>query len=216
MLNQFGLHATHWPDQEGPEFHLPHGEMLRLLRNTGFEVEALHELQAPEGPADEVRHTSKARLVAPLAGRGGQGGATAGMIVPVAFEERTGTRTTAGRSGSPGTSLWRRGRRAFSPGTRRGSRRAGSWSLAWRAPGGTTPTRSAETAAGEACRSAPRPGERARPESIAIETTDNRQVGWVPRELAAELAPAIDAGRAWTVGWCFARADPRPVTLAPD
>jgi hypothetical protein len=29
--------------------------MLRLLRQTGFEVEALHELQAPEGPEDEVR-----------------------------------------------------------------------------------------------------------------------------------------------------------------
>jgi SAM-dependent methyltransferase len=53
---QFGLHRTDWPDTEAPDFHLPHGEMLRLLRDTGFEVEALHELQAPEGPADERRH----------------------------------------------------------------------------------------------------------------------------------------------------------------
>ena len=29
--------------------------MLRLLRDTGFEVEALHELRAPEGDDDEVR-----------------------------------------------------------------------------------------------------------------------------------------------------------------
>ena len=29
--------------------------MLALLRDTGFEVEALHELQAPDGPDDEVR-----------------------------------------------------------------------------------------------------------------------------------------------------------------
>ena len=53
---QFGLHATEWPDQEAPDFHLPHGELLRLLRETGFEVNALHELRAPEGPEDEVRH----------------------------------------------------------------------------------------------------------------------------------------------------------------
>jgi SAM-dependent methyltransferase len=33
----------------------PTGEMLRLLRQTGFEVEALHELQAPGGPEAEVR-----------------------------------------------------------------------------------------------------------------------------------------------------------------
>ena len=52
---QFGLHRIDWPDAEGPDFHLPHGQMMRLLRETGFEVEALHELQAPEGPEDEVR-----------------------------------------------------------------------------------------------------------------------------------------------------------------
>jgi hypothetical protein len=52
---QFGLYRIDWPDAEGPDFHLPHGEMLRLLRETGFEVEALHELRAPEGPEDEVR-----------------------------------------------------------------------------------------------------------------------------------------------------------------
>ncbi len=50
---QFGLHRVEWHDADGPsvEFHLPHGEMLRLLRETGFEVEALHELQAaPDAP----------------------------------------------------------------------------------------------------------------------------------------------------------------------
>jgi len=52
---QLGLHRLDWPDQEAPDFHLPHGEMVGLLRRTGFEVEALHELYAPEGPEDEVR-----------------------------------------------------------------------------------------------------------------------------------------------------------------
>jgi SAM-dependent methyltransferase len=52
---QFGLHRVDWPDTEGPDFHLAHGDMLGLLRETGFEVEALHELPAPEGPEEEVR-----------------------------------------------------------------------------------------------------------------------------------------------------------------
>jgi SAM-dependent methyltransferase len=51
----FGMHRLEWPDQEAPDFHLPHSAMLRLLRDTGFEVEALHELRAPEGDDDEVR-----------------------------------------------------------------------------------------------------------------------------------------------------------------
>jgi SAM-dependent methyltransferase len=52
---QLGLHRIDWPEGE-TDFRLPHGEMLTLLRGTGFEVEALHELYAPGGPDDEVRH----------------------------------------------------------------------------------------------------------------------------------------------------------------
>ena len=51
---QFGLHRTDWPDAEGPDFHLSHSHMFRLLRDTGFEVEGLYELQAPAGE-EEVR-----------------------------------------------------------------------------------------------------------------------------------------------------------------
>jgi SAM-dependent methyltransferase len=54
--SQRGLHRLEWPDQDAPDFHLPHGEMVALLRETGFEVEALRELYAPEGPGDEVRY----------------------------------------------------------------------------------------------------------------------------------------------------------------
>jgi SAM-dependent methyltransferase len=44
----FGLHRFDWSDGS-VEFHLPHGEWIRLLRENGFDVEALIELQAPEG-----------------------------------------------------------------------------------------------------------------------------------------------------------------------
>lgn len=45
----FGMHRFEWPDDDSVEFHLPHGEMIRLLRDSGFEVEALVELRPPEG-----------------------------------------------------------------------------------------------------------------------------------------------------------------------
>jgi hypothetical protein len=54
--DQFGLHRIDWPGDEGTNFHLPHGELIKLLRDTGFEVEALRELKAPEGAEDDVPH----------------------------------------------------------------------------------------------------------------------------------------------------------------
>jgi SAM-dependent methyltransferase len=49
LLNdQFGLHSVTWPDDGSVEFQLPHGERIRVLRQAGFEIEALHELQVPE------------------------------------------------------------------------------------------------------------------------------------------------------------------------
>jgi SAM-dependent methyltransferase len=49
----FGMHRFDWHDQEGVvdavEFHLGHGDMIRLLRANGFEVEDLLEIRAPEG-----------------------------------------------------------------------------------------------------------------------------------------------------------------------
>jgi hypothetical protein len=46
---QFGLHSITWPDDHSVEFNLPHGERIRLLRENGFEIEALHEVQVPKG-----------------------------------------------------------------------------------------------------------------------------------------------------------------------
>jgi len=46
-----GLGRIAWTDESSVEFHVGHGDMIRLLRASGFEVEDLVELQAPEGAA---------------------------------------------------------------------------------------------------------------------------------------------------------------------
>ena len=48
---QVGLHRLDWTDEsgDGSEFQLSHGDWIDLLRETGFEVERLVELYAPEG-----------------------------------------------------------------------------------------------------------------------------------------------------------------------
>jgi HIRAN domain len=48
------------------------------------------------------------------------------------------------------------------------------------------------------------------PNAIAVDTADGDQLGWVPRELAAELAPQLDAGTPWSaVALRESRASPR-------
>ena len=53
---QFGLHSITWPDDGSTEFNLPHGERIRVLREAGFEIERLVELQVPED-APPSRHS---------------------------------------------------------------------------------------------------------------------------------------------------------------
>ena len=57
---QRGLRDCSWPDDESIEFHLAHGELLRLLRRCGFEVEDLIELYAPAGATTRYAHISAA------------------------------------------------------------------------------------------------------------------------------------------------------------
>jgi SAM-dependent methyltransferase len=44
---QFGMYDIAWPGEDGIEYHIGHGDWIRLLRQHGFEVEDLVELQAP-------------------------------------------------------------------------------------------------------------------------------------------------------------------------
>lgn len=45
---QFGLHRIDWPDTGEVEFHLGHGDWIDLLRASGFDVERMIELYAPD------------------------------------------------------------------------------------------------------------------------------------------------------------------------
>jgi SAM-dependent methyltransferase len=45
----FGLHRVEWTTDPGVEFHLTHGDWLRVLRANGFVVDALLEVRPPEG-----------------------------------------------------------------------------------------------------------------------------------------------------------------------
>jgi SAM-dependent methyltransferase len=53
---QFGMCRFEWlPDRE-VNFYIPHGEWIRVLRQNGFEVVALQELQAPAEATDHPRY----------------------------------------------------------------------------------------------------------------------------------------------------------------
>jgi SAM-dependent methyltransferase len=44
----FGLYRVEWPGELGVEFHLTHGDWIRLLRRSGFEIDDLIEVRPPE------------------------------------------------------------------------------------------------------------------------------------------------------------------------
>jgi SAM-dependent methyltransferase len=75
----FGMHESNWPDYPGEtEFHLAHGDWIALLRDNGFSIERLLEIQAPpnaqsdytwadpewaaQWPSEEVWIAKKAKL----------------------------------------------------------------------------------------------------------------------------------------------------------
>jgi len=45
LRSYFDMHRFEWPDDDSVEFHLPYGDMIRLLRANDFEVEDLLELR---------------------------------------------------------------------------------------------------------------------------------------------------------------------------
>jgi hypothetical protein len=49
----FGMYRTEWPNEPGVEFHLSHGDWIRLFRSSGFEIEDLIEVRPPVGATTE-------------------------------------------------------------------------------------------------------------------------------------------------------------------
>ena len=49
LRDYFGMHRFEWPDDDGLEFHLGHGDWIRVLRDNEFEILDLIEPRpAPE------------------------------------------------------------------------------------------------------------------------------------------------------------------------
>lgn len=100
--------------------------------------------------------------------------------------------------GWPATSSSRPAPAATWPATRPSSPPAACAPPAWLAPVATTPKRWPPTPAAPGSPLTLRrdPGNEHDPNAIAVDA-GAEQVGWVPREVAAELAPELDAGRPW-------------------
>lgn len=57
---QRGLYRIDWTDPDETEFQLGHGDWIRVLRESDFEIEELHELFAPDGAVDHEYYFSNA------------------------------------------------------------------------------------------------------------------------------------------------------------
>jgi SAM-dependent methyltransferase len=49
LRGAFGMYRVEWPNDPGVEFHLSHGDWIRLLRGSGFDVEDLVEVRPSAG-----------------------------------------------------------------------------------------------------------------------------------------------------------------------
>jgi SAM-dependent methyltransferase len=54
----FGMWRTKWPNYPGIEYHLSHGEWIRVLRDSGFVIDALHELRPGDDAVDHPYYYS--------------------------------------------------------------------------------------------------------------------------------------------------------------
>lgn len=54
----FGMQRFEWSDDDSIEFHLPHGELIALLRSSGLQIEELAEVRPPEGSTTRYPHVS--------------------------------------------------------------------------------------------------------------------------------------------------------------
>ena len=54
------MHRFEWPESSGVEFHISHGDWIRLLRRSGLEVEDLIEVYPPDGATNAYPFVDRA------------------------------------------------------------------------------------------------------------------------------------------------------------
>ena len=54
----FDMRRIEWPGDPGVEFHLAHGDWIRVLRRNGFEIEDLIEVRPPESAATSYEYVT--------------------------------------------------------------------------------------------------------------------------------------------------------------
>jgi len=54
----FGMYRVEWPEDPGVEFHLSHGDWIRLLRRSGFDIEDLLEIRPPADATTEYPYVT--------------------------------------------------------------------------------------------------------------------------------------------------------------
>ena len=59
LRDYFGMHRFEWPDDPSVEFHLGYGDMIRLLRRCGFEVEDMIEVRPREDATTTLSRTRR-------------------------------------------------------------------------------------------------------------------------------------------------------------
>ena len=76
----FGMHRFEWPDDDSVEFHLGHGDMIRLLRRCGLEVEDLLELRPDPARSRRTRWPPSSGRGSGRARRSGRPARSSGSI----------------------------------------------------------------------------------------------------------------------------------------
>jgi SAM-dependent methyltransferase len=58
LRSAFGMRRIEWPGDPGVEFHLSHGDWIRVLRSNRFEVEDLIEVRPPESATTSYEYVT--------------------------------------------------------------------------------------------------------------------------------------------------------------
>ena len=113
----FGMHRFEWPDDDSVEFHLGYGDMIRLLRRCGLQVEELLELRPLPAPPPRTRSSPSNGRGNGLAKKCGRR-ANCPDSIPLAHSRRQATAAKNGKQSSGDSSRYQCCKGAESHGVR--------------------------------------------------------------------------------------------------